>query len=60
TLKIAEPVARQLISAGMNSPEVIVGAEPQDIADATGVDLEQAQAIFNAAQAEYQRGTAKA
>ena len=60
TLKIAEPVARQLISAGMNSLEVIVGAEPQDIADATGVDLEQAQTIFNAAQAEYQRGASKA
>ena len=60
TLAIGEPVARQLISAGMNSPEVIVGAEPQDIADATGVDLQQAQAIFNAAQAEYQRGASKA
>ena len=44
----------------MNSPEVIVGAEPQDIAEATGVDLEQAQTIFNAAQAEYQKGASKA
>ena len=44
----------------MNSVEVIVGAEPQDIADATGVDVETAQAIFNAAQAEYQKTSLKA
>src|ERR1700756_2777109 len=31
SLKIEEAVARQLIAAGMNSAEVIVGAEPQDI-----------------------------
>ena len=59
-LKIDEIVARKLITAGMNSAEVIVGAEPQDIADATGVDLEQALAIFNSAQAEYQKGTSQA
>jgi len=60
SLKIEEAVARKLIAAGMNSAEVIVGAEPQDIADATGVDLEQAVVIFNAALAEYQKGTTKA
>ena len=60
SLKIEESVARQLITAGMNSVEVIVGAEPQDIADATGVDVETAQAIFNAAQAEYQKTSLKA
>jgi len=60
SLKIDEAVARKLITAGMNSAEVIVGAEAQDIADATGVDLEQAQAIYNAAQSEYQRGTTQA
>ncbi|MDD5349116.1 MAG: transcription termination factor NusA [Chthoniobacteraceae bacterium] len=59
-LKIDEAIARKLITAGMNSAEVIVGAEPQDIADATGVDLEQAQAIYNAAQTEYQKGGAQA
>jgi N utilization substance protein A len=59
-LKIDVAVAHKLIIAGMNSAEVIVGAEPQDIADATGVDLEQAQAIFNSAQAEYQKGTSQA
>ncbi len=59
SLKIDEPIARKLITAGMNSAEVIVGAEPQDIADATGVDLEQAAAIYNAAQSEYQKGAAK-
>ena len=59
-LKIDEAVARKLITAGMNSVEVLVGAEPQDIADATGVPLEQAEAIYNTAQAEYQKGAAKA
>lgn len=59
SLSITEQVARQLITAGMNSVEAITSAEPQDIADVTGVDLEQAQAIFNAAQAEYQKGTPK-
>ena len=59
-LKVDEAIARKLITAGMNSAEVIVGAEPQDIADATGVDLEQAQAIYNAAQSEYQKGEGQA
>jgi N utilization substance protein A len=54
-LGIDEAVARQLTTAGMNSVEVIAGVEPQDIADVTGVDLEQAQAILAAAQAEYQK-----
>ena len=43
----------------MNSIEGIVGVEPQDIADATGVDLEKAQAIFNTAQAEYEKVTSQ-
>jgi len=55
TLRIDEAIARQLITAGMNSVEVIVSAEPQDIADVTGVDLEQAQAIFDAARAEHEK-----
>lgn len=59
-LQIEEPIARKLIGAGMNSLEVIVGAEPQDIADATGVDLAKAETIYNAAQAEYQKGVSKA
>ncbi|MEI6350123.1 MAG: transcription termination factor NusA [Verrucomicrobiota bacterium] len=54
-LKIEESVARQLITAGMNSIEVIAGVEAQDIADATGLDLEQAEAIYNAARAEYDK-----
>ena len=57
SLKIDEPTARQLITAGMNSVEVIVGAEPQDIADATGVDLAKAQAIFEAARSEHEKVT---
>ena len=54
-VKIEESVARQLITAGMNSIEVIAGVEAQDIADATGLDLDQAQAIYNAARAEYEK-----
>jgi N utilization substance protein A len=54
-LKIDEDIARQLITAGMISVEVIVSAEPQDIADVTGVDLEKAQAIFDAARAEHDK-----
>jgi N utilization substance protein A len=38
-LQVEEVVARQLITAGMNSVEVIAGVEPQDIADVTGVEL---------------------
>ena len=58
-LKIDEPTAKKLTVAGMNSIEGIVGVEPQDIADATGVDLEKAQAIFNTAQAEYEKVTSQ-
>ncbi len=55
SLNIDEAIAHQLITAGMNSVEVIVGAEPQDIVEVTGVSLEKAQAIFDAAQAEYDK-----
>ena len=59
TLKIDEATAKQLIVSGMNSIEGIAGVEPQDIADATGVDLEKAQAIFNTAQSEYEKVASK-
>ncbi|HWL54260.1 MAG TPA: transcription termination factor NusA [Chthoniobacteraceae bacterium] len=55
SLNIDEATAHQLITSGMNSVEVIVGAEPQDIVEVTGVSLEKAQAIFDAAQAEYDK-----
>jgi N utilization substance protein A len=54
-LQVEEVVARQLITAGMNSVEVIAGVEPQDIADVTGVELSQAEAIFNSARAEHEK-----
>jgi len=50
TLKVEVAIARQLINAGLNSVEVILGADAQDIADATGMELAQAQAIYEAAQ----------
>jgi len=55
SLQIDESIAKQLISAGMNSLEVIVGADPEDIVEAIGVSPEQAQAIHDVAQAEYQK-----
>lgn len=54
-LAIDEDLAHRLINAGMTSVEVVITAEPQDIADATGVSLEKAQAIFNAARTEHQK-----
>jgi len=54
-LKIDDKTARQLIVAGMNSLDGIIGVEPQDIVDATGVDLAKAEAICAAAQAEYEK-----
>ncbi len=55
SLNIGDDVAHQLITAGMNSLEVIVGAEPQDIADVTGVDLATAEVIFQTAEAQYNK-----
>ncbi|MEA3186265.1 MAG: transcription termination/antitermination protein NusA [Chthoniobacter sp.] len=54
-LGIDEESARKLISEGMTNFEVIIGAEPQDIADILGVDLEKASAIHQAAQAENEK-----
>src|SRR5690349_13973786 len=48
-LQVPESLARQLINAGMNSVEVVTSAEPQDIADVLGCELEQATAIHGAA-----------
>ena len=55
SLQIEESIAKQLISAGMNSLEVIVSADPEDIVEAIGISLEKAQAIHEVAQAEYQK-----
>lgn len=55
SLQIDDAIAHQLITAGMNSVEVIVSAEPQDIADVTGVDLPQAEAIFNTARTLHEK-----
>lgn len=54
-LNIDEDTAHQLITAGMNSLEGIISAEPEDIAEATGVDLDKANAIYSAAQAAYNK-----
>ncbi len=49
-LSIDQATAEALVRAGMESVEVIVLAEPQDIVDATGIDIEAATAIFESAQ----------
>jgi N utilization substance protein A len=54
-LGVSDAVARQLINNGMNSAEVIAGAEPQDIADVLGCDLAEAEPIHAAATAEFQK-----
>lgn len=57
-LKVSEAVARQLMTEGMNSVEVIAtSTEPQDIADVLGIDLEKATEIHHAALREYQQHT---
>jgi len=54
-LNIDEETAHKLITAGMNSVEGILSAEPQDIAEATGVDIAKANEIYSAAQAAYNK-----
>ena len=56
-LQVPESLARQLINAGMNSVEVVTSAEPQDIADVLGCELEQATAIHGAALREFGKTT---
>ena len=60
-LQITPEMAATLVSVGMNSVEVIAsGSEPQDIADALGIDLAAATAIHEAARREYDKTAAAA
>lgn len=59
-LQVSEELARQLTLNGMNSVEVVTSAEPQDIADVLGCDLEQATAIHSAALREFAKTTGAA
>jgi N utilization substance protein A len=54
-LGVTDAIARQLINSGMNSAEVIAGAEPQDIAGVLGVELSVAEPIHAAATVEFQK-----
>jgi N utilization substance protein A len=56
-LGVSDAVARQLINSGMNSAEVIAGAEPQDIADVLGCPLPEAEPIHAAALAEFKKNS---
>jgi transcription termination/antitermination protein NusA len=49
-LQIDEATAQALVAGGFNSIETITSAEPQDIVDQTGVTLEQARQIHEAAR----------
>ena len=59
-LHIDEETTLKLINAGMNSIETFIGVEPQDIADATGIDLEKAAKILDAARGAQSGATADA
>lgn len=59
-LGVPETTARVLINSGMNSVEVVTSAEPQDIADVLGCELEQATAIHAAAVREFAKTTGAA
>ena len=54
-LGVPDALARQLINNGMNSAEVIAGAEPQDIADVLSCELGQAEQIHEAAVREFKK-----
>jgi N utilization substance protein A len=54
-LPIDETTAQALVSGGFNSLETITSAEPQDIVDQTGVSLDKAQQIHEAAKREYEK-----
>ncbi len=54
-LALDDASTHKLIDAGMTSIEVIISAEPQDIADVLGIDLEKATDIHQAAQREHER-----
>jgi len=49
-LSIDQTTAEALVRAGMESAEVIVLAEPQDLVDAAGIDIDAATAIFESAK----------
>lgn len=54
-LSVSEDVARKLMESGMVSADAI--GEPQDICDAIGCDLAEAEQIYNAAQRAISGGT---
>jgi N utilization substance protein A len=49
-LSVTVDIARKLMDAGMVSADVIMMAEPSDIADAIGCDVATAEEIYNAAR----------
>jgi len=58
-LNIDEETAHQLITGGLTSVEGILSAEPEDIAEATGVDIAKANEIYSAAQAAYNKSASQ-
>ncbi len=61
SLNITSEIASKLVNAGMNSIEVVAtGCEPQDIADAAGIEIEAANKIHAAAKAAHEKSMAAA
>jgi N utilization substance protein A len=57
-LKIEEPIARTLVKGGFATVDSFLDVEPQDIADASGIDLEKAKSIQDAARKEHEKNMA--
>ena len=49
-LGITEDVAQKLVAVGMNAVEVVSDVTPQDVVEATGIDLAAAEQIVNKAK----------
>ncbi len=58
-LAIDEATAAALVKNGLGSLDTLVEVEPQDIADAIGVDLEKATAIHTAAKGAHASAASK-
>ncbi|MEA3211753.1 MAG: transcription termination/antitermination protein NusA [Chthoniobacter sp.] len=54
SLQIDEVAAASLVKGGLASIDTIVDVEPQDIADAIGIDLDRATEIHNAAKRAHE------
>ncbi len=59
-LEIDQPTATLLVKGGMASLDTLIDVEPQDIAEAIGIELEKADAIHAAAKRAHDKSLAPA